>query len=153
MSETHEFLVKGWLFAKDAKHGKNALQTPEGGFCIFGAYLAGNGIDVKECQDFYPPYTGELAKFNAGATLLQKVVPSGRIPKFNDHDWTDRSHMVAIFRLAIKNLEEIEGIFPSALLIHEKDDFQPNQEMLEKAKEVLDAESTPLVFHDTKRVF
>lgn len=119
-SKTHEYLVKGWLFAREAIHGKNRLVSDDGAKCGYAMYLAGNGINIEgESREYYPPYRGQLAKFNAGAKILESVVPSGNIAHFNDCDWTSRDHIVAVFRLAIKKCEEMEGISPSALDIYE----------------------------------
>jgi hypothetical protein len=128
-SETHGYLVNGWKYMKDNLHVKGKLlENNSGGVCMYGGLLVGNGITTQECRDFYPPFTGNLEKFNGAAKLLQKFTPEGgNVPAFNDLDWVPKEYVVAIFELAIKHLEQLEGIpaYRSAIIDHVNQEPSP----------------------------
>lgn len=102
---TLNHLINAQRFAKIAGHAKGFFKK-EGGYCIGGLLLAGNGENLDDCSNLAFPFNDEkFEKYNLAGHILNSLSPTGNFMELNDTKWFTKDMAVKFFGLAIEKAE------------------------------------------------
>lgn len=106
-------LENGLRFLRSHNHGKHMFNDGKGGYCQYGALVAGNGFPSNPKTNVMPPFTGEMAKLNKAGHYLESVIPGGGVMMLNDTNWMNKDFSIALYQEAIdlaKSEAEVENL-------------------------------------------